>query len=233
MSDGLGLALATSLPTVLNRVVPSIPNVLFIGGSATPTGGADGAVMTFLETKYGVGNVTYKQASAAVTADADGRSIVVISSTPGSGDIRGKWNNSVVPILNWEEAVMKSSPGDFEFSSSTAKPNHTDINVVLDTHSIMINAGLSNGDQTIKSPSAEGNCPNGTIASGVTVLAELPTDATCKVVSVAEKGALDFNSNPFPERRGMFPITDSSFNNLDADGLSLFDSMLDWLTKAI
>ena len=207
-------------------------NVLFIGAAAGPTSGADGNVMTTLQSKYGAANVTYLQASAAVTADANGRSLLVISSTPNSGDIRGKWNNSAVPVMNWEEAVMKSATGDFEFSSGTAKPTSTDINVILDTHPIMVQAGLSNGVNVIKS-NAEGNCPNGTIAVGVTVLAELPTDAGCKIVSVAEQGALDFNSNPFPARRGMFPITDSTFNSLNASGLALFDAMLDWLSGMI
>lgn len=216
-------------------LVPSINDavsqvkVLFIGGQPGPTQGADDNVMLFLQNKYGVPNVEYKQASAAVTADADRKNLLVISSTPGSGDIRGKWNNSKIPVINWEEAVMKSTAGDFEFSDSTSKPDTTDINVIDEDHPIMIQTGLANGLQVIGSLS-ERNCVNGTIPAGVNVLAEQNGVATCKMVTVAEKGTADFNGNPFPERRAMFPMTNNSFDDLNATGLALFDAYLDWLT---
>jgi hypothetical protein len=208
-------------------------NVLFIGGNVLPTSGADAFVWLHLRAKYGAANVTYLQASAGVTADANGRTVVVISSTPSSNDIRGKWNGSAVGIMNWEEAVMKIASGDFQFATDTAKPsNVTQIRVVDDAHPIMVQAGFVNGLQTVMA-SGEQNCPQGTIAGGVAVLAELPTDAACKTVAVGEQGGLGIDLVPFPARRGMFPITDSSFDNLDVDGLALFDAMLDWLSGSI
>ena len=39
--------------------------ILFLGNDATPTAGADGDVMQFLETNYGAQNVDYKRSTLA------------------------------------------------------------------------------------------------------------------------------------------------------------------------
>ena len=59
--------------------------VLFLGDSAGPTAGDDAFVMTHLQNRYGIPNVTYKQDSVSVTADADGMTIIVISASVSSG----------------------------------------------------------------------------------------------------------------------------------------------------
>ena len=82
-------------------------DVLFVGGAASATQGADGAVMGFLEGRYGAANVTYMQASAASSGDETPFDVLVISSTLGSGSVRNKFHNSAVPVVNWEEAVAE------------------------------------------------------------------------------------------------------------------------------
>ena len=42
--------------------------VLFVGGDSIP-GGSDGAVMSFLQNRYGTGNVTYQEANASSGGD--------------------------------------------------------------------------------------------------------------------------------------------------------------------
>ncbi len=207
--------------------------VLFVGASVGPTTGADGAVMTHLETKFGASNVTYQQASTGVTGDMVGMDLGVLSSTPGSGDLRGKWDALSVPQMVWEEAIFKNSAGDHHFSSASSKPSGTDIDVVLDTHPIMVQAGLSNGDNTIFSSSSEMACCSGTIPAGTIPLAENPSTATTKCVVACEIGTADSDGGTFAGRRTNFPITDSSFSSLNAAGLSLFDACLDWLRGAV
>jgi len=203
-------------------------SVLFIGGQPGPTQGADAAVMAHLVARFGATEVEYLQASAATTADMDGRKLGVLSSTPSSSAMRGKWDQSPVPIMNWEEALMKNSNGDFRMGTSTAKPVTTTINVVDAAHPIMVDAGLAAGNHVIGG-NDERNCPNGTLASGLQGIAELPSDANCKILALFDDGALDLQNNPVPARRSTFPLTDSSFNGLNATGLQLFDSTISWL----
>jgi len=209
------------------------PTVLFIGNDAGPTSGDDGAVMTHLESLFGAANVTYVQGSASVTGDMVGKSLGIISSTVSSSSVRGKFNSLTVPQMTWEEALYKTASGDYCMSSSSAKPVTDTINVVLDTHPIMVAAGLSNGNNVIMTSSQTTSCPQGTIPAGATVLAELPTDATCKCLLVCNSGGVDQCGGNFPARRASFPAENSSFGDLNAAGLNLFNATLDWLLGII
>ena len=62
------------------------PQILFLGTAATPTAGADGAVMQFLETNYGADNVDYKRSTVANnTTDIANIDLLILSSTASSG----------------------------------------------------------------------------------------------------------------------------------------------------
>jgi hypothetical protein len=201
--------------------------ILFIGGNATANAGADGAVMTYLQGRYGAANVTYQQASATSAGDEVSFDALVISSTPGSGDIRNKFHNSAVGVLNWEEAVVDDEAGEFQLSIVNKPGAKTQINITDNSH--YITSGFATGLTTIFTAASETVAQNGAIASGVDVLAteDTSTDAT---LFVAETGATLLDAGTAAGRRALFPITDNSFNSINANGEELFGRTVDWVS---
>ncbi len=208
------------------------PKVLFIGAGTDPTSGADGAVMTFLEGRYGAENVTYQRASTVNSGDELAFDALIISSTIGSGDGRTKFQNSTTGVLNWEEALVDDDNGEFQMSIVNKPGGKTAIDIVDNTH--YITDGFDLGPLTIFDTGTETVAQNGAIATGVQVLAEEDNsnDAT---LFIAETDAALFGDGSAGKpdiafgRRGLFPITDSGFNNLNADGLELFGRTVDWI----
>ena len=201
--------------------------VLFLGDSAGPTAGDDGAVMTHLQNRYGIPNVTYKEDSLSVTADADGMNIIVISASVASGSIRGKFNGLVIGILNWERILYTTAVGDFIQTTSRTDVTTTSMNVVLDTHPIAVRAGLTNGNVVIGGSVGRG-VATGTISAGTSVISEVVGVSTQKMVFASEKGGLDVLGGTYPGRRIGFPLTTTGFNTLNAVGKATFDACLDW-----
>ena len=224
-------AVGVMLAVLCTGGVAQAATILFIGGSATPTAGADAAVMTYLQGRYGAGNVTYQRAGATSAGDELAFDALVASSTPGSGDIRNKFQNSTTGVVNWEEAVVDSGSGEFQLSIVNKPGGKTQINITDNAH--QITSGFSTGLTTIFTGGSETIAQNGAISAGVQVLAteDNSTDAT---LFVADTGAALFGDgsagrpNVAAGRRVTFPITDSSFNNLNADGQMLFGSSVDW-----
>ncbi len=209
------------------------PTVLFIGNNPLPTANDDGGVWLHLRSLFGAANVTYVQGSASVTGDMVGKSLGIISSTVSSSSVRGKFDALSVPQMTWEEAIYKTASGDYCMGSGSAKPaGVTDINVVLDTHPIMVAAGLSNGVVTIGG-SATRACVTGTIPAGTSPLAEEVGTPGTKMLVACESGQANQCSGNFPGRRANFPIENTGFNSLNAAGINLFNATLDWLLGII
>lgn len=206
--------------------------VVFTGGSAGPTSGDDPGVNTFLENKYGAANVTYISDGTIVPADVIGKDLLVISSTVGSGSIRGKFDQSSIGILCWERLLYEDAAGDFCMCSTDNDSSDTSINVVLDTHAIMVAAGLSNGVVVIGASENRG-AAQGTIPSGTAPLAEKPGTPADKYVTACDVGGDDQCAGTFSGRRVGFPQTGSGFDTLNAAGLALWEACLDWAQGAI
>ncbi len=217
------------------------PNILFLGNAATPTFAADGAVITHLESAFGAANVTYKQASAANnTTDLVGVDVLVLSSTPGSGDLRGKFHNSAVGILNWEEAVMDAGAGEFGLTSAAMIKSITTTQLTI-AQNHPITAGLSGTITFFANPGPETLSTN-TLYPGLTSLATAANGVNSvggasvvgnSAIFIAETGqevAPSSGASPAAGRRVMFPITDSSFTSLTSDALTLFDNSINWLS---
>ena len=205
---------------------PTGLSVLFIGG---PAAGADPVVIRFIEDKYGLSNVDYKEAPESLETDEDGYDLLVLSSTPGSGDIRDKFEDSLVPIVNWEEAISDNGPG--EFGLATAILSKSIITTEMAHAGHPITEGLPDpvvlfdaaGPQTTSAgalfaglTSAGNNVDNG---EAMIFLAE--------VVDAVDPGAL-VPGDAAPARRVMLPWTDITARSLTPDGWQLFGNALDW-----
>ena len=218
------------------RVV--LTSLLFLGGQAGPTQGADAQVMDFLETTYGANNVSYKQASAANnTSDLNGIDLLILSSTTGSGSYRNKYHNSAVPILNWEEAVMDAGSGEFGLSSQSIVKS-TSMTQMTIAQSHAITAGLtgtidfvSAGAETLSTNSLFAGltsvtvAANGTAANGNNSVVGNPTIFFAEAGQPVNPGS---GASPAKGRRVMFPMTDSTFSSLTADGRQLFENAVNW-----
>jgi hypothetical protein len=230
-------------PNQANSAPSSTTTVLFIGGNAEGTAGADEVAVALLEDKFGLDKVTVDVAANIAAGSEEAFDLLVISSTPGSGDIRGKFIDSPVPLINWEEAVVDNGGGEFGASTVILSKSNETTRMVLGDHPIagglpetitLYNEG-SGGESTSTPMLFEGLTAVGTAVDGTsTAGAGIGLDVTGNAMLIAiEAGdAVDPGSGTLdgvaPARRVMMPFTDNTLATLSADGLQLFSNAMDW-----
>ena len=245
-----------ALLTLTVTATTNAENILFIGGQEEATQGDDGFVLEYLEEKGHT--VTYLQAGVSQPGDEDGMDAIILSSTPGSGDMRGKWQDSDVPILQWEEALVRWDHGDpdgnlrmSEFSRNGQGRETSIINIVESAVGHPLAAGLEAGEHEIFDDFTRTPQQFGILAPGLIRIAELDPEVDDEVdfsiyvdangdeqegaplvLTAIEKGAeLGPPGEGFeaPARRVNFPIEDTGFDLLNDTGLKLFDCSLEWI----
>ena len=236
--SSLGLATAQILMALIVVIISTASadatTILFGGGQAGPTQGADAAVFAYLQDRYGAANVTYIQTSAAVAGDETGFDVFVISSTPGSGTIRNKWHDSATPILNWEEAVADNGAGEFMITAGRPKDNVATDHVITITDNHLITAGFAIGqDVTITTGQAEVWWSTGQQAPGSLSLAHEMGDPSRLFLTIVDEGGELNDGSLAPARRMMLGMTDSLFNAFTDDGRQLFGQAVDWTAFVI
>ena len=149
-------------------------NILFVGGDAVdPIAGDDGFVFDHLD---GLGHdVTYMEGNQVFTGDEEDFDLLIISSTLGSGSVRGKFQDSPIPILNWEEALMRGTTEAGNFSMGGHSNNGgrfpgTQLEIIELGHPLA--AGLSGVVEYAADPIAPANLVRP--APGVISIASLP-----------------------------------------------------------
>lgn len=202
--------------------------ILFLGNAAAPTSGADGAIMAFLQESYGAQNVTYMQSSVAQPGDELGFKALILSSTFGSGTARGKFQDSPVPILNWEEALTRNAGGEFAITDGRTKETATHFITINVEHPIT--AGFEPGQRVqMTTGSSEFWWSTGLQAPGAISLASDDTNTTNGFLTIVEAGDELLTGQPAPGRRIMLGITDNTFNFFTDEARTLFAQSVDWL----
>lgn len=223
--------------------VPQLVKTLFIGANANPDFEADGAFFRFLGEHFGVEAVYYLQASAAFTEDAEGMDLVVVSSSPGSGDIRYKFRDLPIPVINWEEAIADNNDGEFGLSSVVLTKSTSVTQLELKPHPAT--AGLPETITLFTGAPRETTCSmelyegvtviatnvDGTVASGTGVVGD--SVAGLPAIYVVDAGdPVDPGSGTpdsvAPARRVHLPFTDATFGGVTEDGRKLVANLLDW-----
>ncbi|YCM42070.1 hypothetical protein V2O64_12235 [Verrucomicrobiaceae bacterium 227] len=218
--------------------------ILFMDADGSGTFGADEVAVKLLEDKFGLDKVTVAQASTILPGDETAYDLLVTSSTPSSGDIRGKFIDSAVPIVNWEEAVIDNGIGEFGATSAIhAKSNQT-TQVILADHPIRGNlpetvnlydgaiGAISCTGSTFAGVTVVGTAADGTATAGAA--AEIGNEvAGYGMIFAIETGdSVDPGSGTAggvaPARRVMLPWDDNTLGLLSDDGLTLFSNSLDW-----
>lgn len=230
-------------------------NLLFIGGEPGPTRGDDSFVFDHLE-ELGH-DVTYLAAIDSDTSDADGMDAIVISSTVASGNVRGKFQDAEIGILQWEYALIPwehaNPDGNFRMSELGISGEGTEttiINIVESAVGHPLTAGLEAGEHEIFDDINRTPKQLGQLAPGLIRIAELDPEYASEFASfyVDEEGneveaaelvlsAIDEGGELGPEgegffapaRRVNFPLENTGFDFLNDTGLKLFDCSLEWV----
>ena len=207
--------------------------VLFHGADVDATFGADGNVFNHLKTRYGDANVTYMQGDMAAGdgSSADGFDLVIISSTLNSGTVRGKYADTPVGLMNWEQALNRQRVGEFNMSVDGATGNDQTEIVITDPSSPLA-AGLSGTVTVFNSPSTT-QWGVGNLGAGVNLVATSADGVNAAIFSADVGDALLGDGSAqspavAPGRRVMWFLQDSSFDALTTDGLAMFDAATDW-----
>ena len=216
-------------PNNKNNVPQLGLSILFIGGQAEATQGADGEVMSFLEERYGPQNITYKQASQTVAGEEAEYAVLIISSTPGSGDMRNKFQDSTTAIVNWEEAIADNGGGEFQITAGRTKDNVAEDHVITILEDHPITSGFNVGqDVTISNGQTEVWWSTDQQAPGSISLASEKDDPSRLFLTFVDEGGELNNGSLAPGKRVMLGITDATFNNFTEDGKTLIGQSFDW-----
>ncbi len=205
--------------------------ILFHGADVEATAGADGDVKTHLENNgY---DVTYMQGemAAADGSTADGFDLVMISSTLNSGTVRGKYEDTPVSLMNWEQALFRQAAGEYNMSVGGVTGNDQTEIIITDPTSPLA-AGLSGTVTVFDSPSTT-QFGTESLGAGVNSVATAANGTEFAIFSADVGDALlgdgsEGNPDVAAGRRVMFFIQDSSFNNLTPEGIQLFDASVAW-----
>ena len=224
LSDYEASAAAFEPPPVASAV-----DILVLGADDTGETGAGSNILAFLEENFGP--VRYMNSSA--TDGSETAEVIVMSSTIGSSSVRGKFHNSSVPIVNWEEAVMDSGDGEFGQSLTTMTKSTDTTRMALGDHPIAGSlAGMTidfltaAGAETLGSSElSAGTVSVGTGVSGV-------VDGLAMLFVTDAGGAVGESSGVeggvSPARRVAFPMTDATFDSLTDDGKTLLVNAIRW-----
>jgi len=216
--------------------------VLFVGAGASASAGDDGAVFGHLQALFGAGNATYLQDAASTSASADGFDALVISSTVNSGNVRGKFQNSTVGILNWEPAFMDCRAGTAgqlclsSGGSAEAGALISEITIVDPAHPLA--AGLTGTVEVFSSPQRS-TTGAGDLGAAEQLVAEStlnPERYAIWGIDVGEPLAGD-GTPERPDiaagRRVSFPLFDDTFLDLTPQGVALFDAAAQWAANVL
>ena len=226
--DSLEIELGTN-PTDPSSKPELGTRMLFVGGAGgDPTTGADQVVMDFLVERYGEQNIDYMGADEVQTGDELAYGVLILSSTFGSGSARGKFQDSVIPILNWEEALLRDTGGEFSMASDRPKDTSEHSIIIKEEHPIT--AGFDvDSTVVLTEDAAEFWWATGDLAPGSVALACDDDDDFNSFLQIIEPGDELLSGDPAPGKRVMLGFTDNTFNFLTDDGLTLFGQAIDWL----
>ena len=216
-------------PTDKNNFPDVGQRILFLGASDDPTSGADQTVMDFLTERYGDQNVDYMNSGQAQSGDELEYGALILSSTFGSGTARGKFHESTVAILNWEEALARDANGEFSMSQGRTKDTSEHSIIIKEEHPITngfdvgATVQMTDGD-------AEFWWSTDEQAPGSVALAGDDDDEEFNLfLNVIEAGDELISGDPAPGKRVMLGITDSTFDFFTDDAKTLFGQAVDWL----
>ncbi len=162
---------------------------------------------------------------AAVTAQSvAGADLVVISSSAESGPLQSKLRDIAIPCMVIEDAEFSkmgmAMSGDHDSGVSAV--------TIVPAGSALI--GTATGMVTIAAKAGELGWAAGTNAATVVIGATMPGNTAHAAIFGYPKGAM-MSGMAAPARRAGFAIREALAAGLNADGIKLFDSILEWVLQ--
>jgi hypothetical protein len=193
---------------------------MVVRGQGTATAGDE--IMIGRVKAHGFAEVVVVSDAAVTAESVVGSQLVIISSSAESGPLQAKLKDIAIPVLCVEDAEF-TKMGMAKAGDHTAGVSQ----VVIDAAGSAL-VGAATGTLTISSK--PGELGWATPAAAALKGATLPGDPSRVVVFGYEKGA-QMTTLVAPERRAGFAIRETLAANLNADGLKLFDSILEWVIQ--
>lgn len=172
-------------------------------------------------------NVTLVAQDQATTASAEGMGAVLISSTVSSGAVNTKFTDVSVPVMTWEAYLfddLKMTGGTFWQDFGNTNGN-TEMNILDETH--FLAAGL-HGSITLSSTNSgmAWGAPN----ANAIKLGHISGNNSQYPIFAFEAGAV-MEGMEAPARRIGFGIRDETAAEMTANGWTLFDAAICWMTS--
>ncbi|MCB9846048.1 MAG: PQQ-dependent sugar dehydrogenase [Phycisphaeraceae bacterium] len=189
--------------------VGQFPSVAMIGGSIPPSA-SDQAIATFLDSAgFQVTSFDDDRSNRPSAAELAGAfDVVVVSSTVASSNIAGDFRDEEIPIVLWEQALLRTDREPLADDGMTI-PMTQQITIVNNTHPIT--EGFALGELAVFGGGATMSVGRGNFAPGAQVLATragVPADAS---ILVAEAGAALLGGHSAPARRVFLFLEDASW----------------------
>jgi hypothetical protein len=191
---------------------------MVVRGAGTATAGDE--IMIGRIKAHGFAEVVVVSDAAVTAQSVTGSDLVVISSSAESGPLQAKLKDIPIPVLCVEDA-------EFTKMGMASAGDHTaGITQVVIVGGPLV--GTASGTLTISTK--PGELGWATPAASAIKGATLPGDGNKLVVFGYEKGA-QMTSLAAPAKRAGFAIREQLAANLNADGIKLFDSILEWVSQ--
>lgn len=200
-------------------------SVLLVVGNATTPNASDTGIRDRLES-FGF-TVIMVDDDDVQTGDANGMVLVVNSSTVSSGNVGTKFRDTLLPVINWEQA----NQDDFRMTGNTdgtdrgGQDGQTELEIVLPDHPMA--AGLAAGlhQVTVNAQNYSWGAPN----ENAEVIATIAGNSARSCIYAYDTGATMIDgTSTAPARRVQLFFSDNVFANLTPAGIDLFDAALSW-----
>jgi hypothetical protein len=195
---------------------------MVITSKGTPTPGD--MVMIGRIMAHGFSTVTPVTDMAVTAASVAGADLVVISSSAESAPLQAKMKDVTMPVLVVEDA-------EFKLMGMSSSGNHdAGVSQVTIVPAGAALVGAATGMVTFASKPGDMGWAAGTNAATVVIGATMPGNAAHAAIFGYAKGA-QMVGMVAPGKRAGFAIREALAAGLNADGLKLFDSILEWVLQ--
>jgi PKD repeat protein/glucose/arabinose dehydrogenase len=209
--------------------VGALPRIAFIV-SAVPPAAAEANVADHLRAiGYDVTPMDQNPANRPSAAQvAQDYGLVMVSSTINSGNVAGQFRTANVPMIFWENALLRSGRESLMDNGNVV--SDTGITIVNNTHPIT--AGFSVGTAQVFTTGSNMSVGIGNTGPGTQVLARRFGSSDGAIIA-AEAGATVADGYVTPARRVFFFIEDNSWLNTTPVARTLFDRSVCWAMNIV